>query len=488
MKSPYPHGVDKLPLWRLACAASGQDSLSTVPNDRTIHELQQLCKFVIVNGGFEWANISPDFPTKHRLDSGVAMVVVAKVADRPNEIMLQDWAELRDRLVLIDVRREDWLRYRDLLNVSATSEGRSRKQLPIADAAQLAGISVNDLLNLAVSGQIYLGAMLAPFTADGCDYAGRKLAHPHWRQLGAKAETCILDHEAKEILLSGSATLKVWREPGFENGVSIPQLGETPVVYFLREPQQIGRSSLWVYEDELPLLPRGALAGMAPVHAKWWKDLDNAAIEEGGETAYSPDKHHQFLQATPNPSDIEMELPVWDVETAAHLITIGRKISSVSDAARLKDWPGLGQGSFMLTISKVITRAITIASESIKAGRIKADDTPSNWVLWAECQGYAVEHLMAISSLAFDQKSEHGQPQAAGESPKARRDALDISRERGARRRIIESWNDIEKEYGPKADAHQVLRVLKRNQGADQPMLKTVQNHLSALRTEGLIP
>jgi hypothetical protein len=73
-------------------------------------------------------------------------------------------------------------------------------------------------------------------------------------------------------------------------------------------------------------------------------------------------------------------------------------------------------------------------------------------------------------------------------SPADRRARLDISRERGARRRIIESWNDIEKEYGPNADGRQVLRVLNRDKNEDAPVLKTVQNHLSALRAEGLIP
>lgn len=363
-----------------------------------------------------------------------------------------------------------------------------RKQLPISDAAQLTGVSVNGLLNLAASDQIYLGAVLGPFIADGRDYSGRELKHDHLRQLGAKTETCILPHEAKEILLSGTATVRVWREPGYEDGVSIPQLSDTPVVYFLREPQKIGRDVLWVYEDELSLLPHGAVEGAAPVHAKWWTDFDNTYIEDGGKTAYAPDEHYQFLQAMPKPSDIEMALPVWDIETAAQLITIGRKIDSVSDAARLKNWPGLGQGSFMLTISQVITRAITIARSSITAGHIKADDTPSNWLLWAESKGYDIKHLRAIPSLAFAQKSEYRQPQAAGESPKARRDALDLSRMRGARRRILEKWDNIEAEYGPDADATEVLRVLNRDADEKKPEKKTVTNHLWGLRKEGLIP
>ena len=68
------------------------------------------------------------------------------------------------------------------------------------------------------------------------------------------------------------------------------------------------------------------------------------------------------------------------------------------------------------------------------------------------------------------------------------RAALDITLERGARRRILEQWDDVEKKHGQGADAHQVLRVMKRDKDEKQPALKTVQNLLIVLRTEGLIP
>ena len=70
----------------------------------------------------------------------------------------------------------------------------------------------------------------------------------------------------------------------------------------------------------------------------------------------------------------------------------------------------------------------------------------------------------------------------------AKRRNADITRERGARRRIIEKWDAIEMEYGLKIDGRIVLQVLKRDKGEDQPDLKTVQNHISKLRAEGLIP
>lgn len=151
-----------------------------------------------------------------------------------------------------------------------------RKKLPISAAAELAGISINDLLNLAVSDEIYLGATLGPFKAEGRDYAGRKLNHAHWRQIPGKPKTCMLPHEAEEILLSGTTTVHVWREPGYENGISIPQLSETPVVYFLCEPQTVGRDVLWVYEDELPQFSTGVpeVEKTAPVPTEIWREKE----------------------------------------------------------------------------------------------------------------------------------------------------------------------------------------------------------------------
>ena len=81
-----------------------------------------------------------------------------------------------------------------------------------------------------------------------------------------------------------------------------------------------------------------------------------------------------------------------------------------------------------------------------------------------------------------------GAGDTATETPQERRAKLDITAERGARRRILEHWDSIEDEYGPNADGRQVLRVLRRDKGEDVPELKTVQNHLSKLRADKLIP
>jgi hypothetical protein len=287
-----------------------------------------------------------------------------------------------------------------------------RKQLPISDAAQLAGVSVNDLLNLAASDQIYLGAMLDPFIADGRDYAGRELKHEHLRELRAKTETCILPHEAKEILLSGTATVRVWREPGHVDGVSIPQLSDTPVVYFLREHQKIGRDVLWVYEDELSLHYRGAVEATAPAPTVGWQDIDCDEIDGDSGIRHSPDDRNQFLQAAPKPGDIEMLFSSWSVDTATQLIAIGCTIDSPSGYEKLKNLPGIAnvysRASFIEAVAEALRIARRIAESSIKIGDIKEHDTPSNWLLWAESKKYDVKHLRAILAPAFAVISEQG--------------------------------------------------------------------------------
>ncbi|SIQ03011.1 hypothetical protein SAMN05880566_101517 [Janthinobacterium sp. TND4EL3] len=69
-----------------------------------------------------------------------------------------------------------------------------------------------------------------------------------------------------------------------------------------------------------------------------------------------------------------------------------------------------------------------------------------------------------------------------------RRKKLDLTKERGARRRILENWNAIESLYGAGPDATQVLRFLKIEKDAKQPTIKTVRNLLILFRDEGLIP
>jgi hypothetical protein len=65
-----------------------------------------------------------------------------------------------------------------------------------------------------------------------------------------------------------------------------------------------------------------------------------------------------------------------------------------------------------------------------------------------------------------------------------------INKTRGTRREILENWTSIVHEYGSDANGTQVARVLraKRDISEKNPELKTVQNRLWELRSEGLIP
>ncbi len=79
-------------------------------------------------------------------------------------------------------------------------------------------------------------------------------------------------------------------------------------------------------------------------------------------------------------------------------------------------------------------------------------------------------------------------PANKGDMAATNRRAIDTTRERGARRRILEQWDAIEREYGANIDGVVVWRVLKRDKDEKLATLKTVQNHLSQLRRDGLIP
>ena len=69
-----------------------------------------------------------------------------------------------------------------------------------------------------------------------------------------------------------------------------------------------------------------------------------------------------------------------------------------------------------------------------------------------------------------------------------RRAMLDVSQERGCRGRILQKWNEIERLFGPKPEGRKLVRHL--NLARDQKKLtpKTVQNALSQLRHDKLIP
>ncbi len=133
--------------------------------------------------------------------------------------------------------------------------------------------------------------------------------------------------------------------------------------------------------------------------------------------------------------------------------------------------------------------------DSINSKDIAVVNSPTDWIAWAKRQNLTLPPALvktgASSSSAgggVTDTSDDVTPVGAGDTPSERRAALDITAERGARRRILEEWDSIAKAYGDKADGRQVLRFLKLDKDAKQPQLKTVQNHLSKLRGDGLIP
>lgn len=98
------------------------------------------------------------------------------------------------------------------------------------------------------------------------------------------------------------------------------------------------------------------------------------------------------------------------------------------------------------------------------------------WIdLWLKAQG--------IATAPAESK-----PQS--QTPAERRKNHDINKERGCKRLLLEHWDEIERLHGPHADGRQARNhILKQFDASERkPILKTVQNHLAKLRSNGLIP
>jgi hypothetical protein len=149
----------------------------------------------------------------------------------------------------------------------------------------------------------------------------------------------------------------------------------------------------------------------------------------------------------------------------------------------------------LISLEQVVSgrdeRILKDLNHAIKEGKLSAyhpvwpitevtDQTNAEWVLFATDEIKRFEEWYGWPSSSLTNK--------ISSDPAFNRKSIDITKQRGARRRIIEAWDAIESEYGPNADGTQVKRVLDREKATKSPTLKTVQNHLATLRNENLIP
>ncbi|MDO9422862.1 MAG: hypothetical protein Q7T40_01550 [Methylobacter sp.] len=130
----------------------------------------------------------------------------------------------------------------------------------------------------------------------------------------------------------------------------------------------------------------------------------------------------QYLGFYPLYSDEWMYCDVWDTETAVKLITIGYPLDLNTD------WRDAKKPAFLITsaelqalaelrllynnkepspfdprtlkrFSDVYSRATRLAESSIARGKLKAIDTPSNWLAWAKGENYSTHHLDPIKII-----------------------------------------------------------------------------------------
>ncbi len=133
------------------------------------------------------------------------------------------------------------------------SFGRERIKIRLTDAARNRCCNVDELLMQAQQEIFNVYAVLKPFSADGRDYAGRAISGAPTIRTGdiSPSYTTLLSGEVEHLRCHGNLIIKVWREEGREEGISIPQLGSEPVLFFLTSPQTIGIDDIWLYADNL---------------------------------------------------------------------------------------------------------------------------------------------------------------------------------------------------------------------------------------------
>lgn len=109
---------------------------------------------------------------------------------------------------------------------------------------------------------------------------------------------------------------------------------------------------------------------------------------------------------------------------------------------------------------------------------------PRYYIDWAKGKGYSVAHLERYipptpNESATDKRSNQDRAALRAEA------AL---KTKGCKRLILENWDKICQQY-PAPDGNHVRRWLKNEKICDRlPTLKTIQNHLSQLKADKLIP
>jgi hypothetical protein len=147
----------------------------------------------------------------------------------------------------------------------------------------------------------------------------------------------------------------------------------------------------------------------------------------------------------------------------------------------LKNRPNQNDPSNLVQKAKMIQR-LAEAQEMREAA-------PIAWLEWAKERHIAVHHGFEIEVRKSIDSMCVARPQVKPiDMAKKRQEILETYSLRGAKRRILEYWDTVEKLHPKGADGTMVLRILERSTDAPKVKLKTVQNHLISLRKDGLIP
>lgn len=100
------------------------------------------------------------------------------------------------------------------------------------------------------------------------------------------------------------------------------------------------------------------------------------------------------MMALTKPSAIELLMDTWDIMLAAHMIVLGYSDDASFNIEQGLSYPqGHACNEYSRTALSKIDKFIKLAERAFPAGKVKAVDTPVNWIKWAESKGYNTNRL-----------------------------------------------------------------------------------------------
>ncbi len=119
-------------------------------------------------------------------------------------------------------------------------------------------------------------------------------------------------------------------------------------------------------------------------------------IDSEGRVRLDHDENYQMVdEFGVSADDVTLQMDSWDIELACKMIALGYNANTKEIVEYgLKHCPegstGYDRANVLIT---VMSRILTLAKAAVAIGVLKENDTPANWIAWAQSKGYNTEHL-----------------------------------------------------------------------------------------------